>query len=100
MSTFASISAAGQAFSEAQMGETFTIGNASYVGVLNFIARDFLLEPQGARQMVDAILVASRSQFGTAPATNDSVVYSNTTYTVRDVQDDTQAYTMQLKKMS
>ena len=100
MSTFAAVTAAGQSFAETQMGEAFSIGNTNYTGVVSFIERDLVLEAQGIRSQADAVIVAKRSQFSAAPTTRDTVVYSTANYSVRDVTDDAQAYTLTLKRLS
>jgi hypothetical protein len=100
MSTFAAIATAAQSFAQSLMGETFTIANISYTGVVDRIARDLTLEQQGIRPEVDLVIVASKAQFASAPTTRNDVVYDSVTYSVRDVQTDTQAYTLQLRKLS
>lgn len=100
MSTFTTLANSGQTFAELLMGEAFTLGGTSYTGVINFVTKDLLLESQGIRSQVDAILVANKSQFSSDPAVRDEIVYDSVTFSVRDVQEDNQAFTLQLKKLA
>lgn len=103
MATFEDIALSGQAFAQVNMGDAFVYANTSMTGVFAFIATDLMLEAQGVRQEADGVLVASKAQFTSAnvtPTIRANVVYSGTNYSIRDIQTDTQAYTLQLKKLS
>jgi hypothetical protein len=100
MATFESIALQGQAFAQDNMGDAFSYANTNGTGVFNMIMTDLTLEAQGVRQEVDAVLVASKAQFTNAPTVRSIVSYANTNYSIRDISTDTQAYTMQLKKLS
>lgn len=98
--SFTSVAIAGQAFAETNMGESFSIGNANYTGVVSMIASDPLLELQGIRPKQEGVIVANKAQFASAPAKRANLVYSNTTYSVREVITDTQAYTLQIVELT
>lgn len=100
MATFEEIALSGQSFAQANMGEGFTHANTSMTGVFAFVATDLMLEAQGVRQEVDAVLVAAKAQFSAQPTVRSNVTFANVNYSIRDVQTDTQAYTLQLKKLS
>jgi hypothetical protein len=103
MATFEDIALSGQAFAQENMGDAFSYANTSMTGVFAFIATDLMLEAQGVRQEADGVLVASKAQFTAAnvtPTIRANVVYSGANYSIRDIQTDTQAYTLQLKKLS
>lgn len=98
--SFTSVALAGQAFAETNMGEAFTIGNANYTGVVSMIASDPLLELQGIRPKQEGVIVASKAQFGTVPTKRTNLVYSSTTYSIREVITDTQAFTLNIVELT
>lgn len=98
--SFATIAAAGQVFAESNMGETFAIANSNYAGVVNLIETDPILELQGIRQKRQGIIVANKTQFASEPTKRTNLVYSSVTYSIRDVTNDTQAYTLSIEQLT
>lgn len=83
------------------LGESFTYLGTTYKGILAQQVVENPMLDAGEDQVMEDILVATRSQFGNiTPAIRGLITYQGIQYSIRQIYSDAAAYHFTLKKIA